>query len=155
MATYKKLLKNRNGDIIIPVTDTNTDTGWLDCPYYSGYKTGSNTEWSKLQARYCNGQIMLRGSVSKTSGDLAYGTELRVAKLPDAIKTVFAATTPQHLNGYGRAAGNGVSCWTILGQNVGVGSVGDITVTIWAFLGSNQNARVWASPPSIGTTIAP
>lgn len=134
---------------------TTFDTGWLDCPYYSGFKTGANTEWSKLQARLCFGQLMLRGSVSRTSGNLEYGTEIKVAKLPDSIKNVFSATTNQHLNGFGRASSLGISMWTILGQNVGVGNIGDITVSVHGFANESTAARGWASPPSIGTTIVP
>lgn len=134
------------------VTDTNIDwstfdTGWLDCPYASGYTTTSNTEWPKLQARICGKMLYLRGGVSPTgSGRFTVNTEVKVASLPDSIKTIFVNKAAGcHYQSCGRCASSGLSLWTILGSDVGLGNTGDISVITGYMLGGATTGPRWAS----------
>ena len=91
------------------------DTGWLDCPYESGYKASTNTNWSKLQARVVASVLYLRGGVSKTSGSFADKQEVQVASLPSTITNML--TNDSNANAIGRAQNFTLSAWTITGTN--------------------------------------
>lgn len=114
-----------------------TDTGWIDCPYKSGYQTSSNTGWLKLQARVLNGALYLRGGVSPSSGTFNLNSEYNVATLPSSIISMI--TTTSALNCTGRSASSGVSLWTVM--NDGSGEIYLICVA------TNTGGRSWASAP--------
>lgn len=114
-----------------------TDTGWIDCPYKSGYQTSSNTGWLKLQARVLNGALYLRGGVSPSSGTFNLNSEYNVATLPSSI--IPMVTTTSALNNTGRSASSGASLWTVM--NDGSGEIYLICVA------TNTGGRGWASAP--------
>lgn len=99
MATYKKQLKDQNGDNIIPalgtatVTSTNIDwttlasTEWVTCPYNTGFKASTNTGYSAFGVQACiyAGFLYIRFSASRTSGDFAANTEYTISTIPATV----------------------------------------------------------------------
>ena len=99
MATYKKQLKDQNGDNIIPalgtatVTNTNIDwsslasTPWQSGTYASGFKASTNAGYSSYGIGACiyAGFLYVRFSASRSSGDFAASTEYTIGSIPSVV----------------------------------------------------------------------
>lgn len=87
-----KQLKDNSG-LIYPVIANGSvtpaklgDTGWVTCPYSSGYKASTNTGFLQIiRARIIGNILYLQGGVSPNSGNFTANSEVIVATLPSAI----------------------------------------------------------------------
>ena len=98
MATYKKQLKDQNGDNIIPalgtetVTNTNISWGtlastpWVNGTYASGFKASTNTGFlQKIRACIYAGFLVVQFGVSRNSGNFVAQNEYNIGTIPSTI----------------------------------------------------------------------
>lgn len=130
---------------------TTLDTGWVDVPYNSGYKAGTNAGTGQLRARVRSGALYLCGGVSKTDGTaFALNTEAVIAKLPNEIISAWrGGYTGATLNArsFSAAQAGLQGPWTVVGSVEGASNEGNIVIRTVA--GQNQGttaAWVQAAP---------
>lgn len=62
------------------------DTGWITCPYRSGYKASTNTGFmNSIRARIIGNICYIQGAVSPSSGNFTANSEATVADVPSSI----------------------------------------------------------------------
>lgn len=84
------------------------DTGWVTCPYKSGYKASTNTGFrNSIRARIIGGVFYIQGAVSPNSGNFTANSEVAVADVPSSLlnRLTYPYIQRGYLSGGGASAG--------------------------------------------------
>lgn len=84
------------------------DTGWVTCPYRSGYKASTNTGFrDSIRARIIGGVFYIQGAVSPSSGNFTANSEVVIADVPSSLlgRLTYPYIQRGYLSGGGASAG--------------------------------------------------